>query len=613
MGKPRFTSGVLREFRRGWALVRSRERRRLRFALAYGVVIAGLDTLALLLLFALITLLDGQPVSGVAGLFVQKGHLSSQQRYHDALVLLVLAALLFVLRSLLSIFGLWLTTYAVNQAQADLISRILLGHAHAPYLTRLERNSSETLRTVSMSIDQVMNGVVGGSILFVSNAAVAIAVALGLLLASPVVAVTVGVYFLALTIIWIRGVRGGLLRRGRQVQGLQEERFRLILEGIAAAKELQLRGRGLLYAEEAVARTRAINAATRGFTVVNGSLRYVLETSLVVGAMLILGAADLAGGRGAALAAVGLVLAAAFRLLPALNQILFLYNQVQYNSPALALVEDELRTFDRDLDALVGHTGAGVAPVRLHDALRLEGVTFQYPTRSDPALSGVSFSVGAGESVGILGPTGSGKSTLLDIVLGFIPVEAGAITVDGVAIEDCREAWQRSIGYVPQDVYLVDDSIRANVALGWRGADIDDEAVEAAIRLAQLEDVVRELPAGLETVVGERGVRLSGGQRQRLGLARALYARPSVLVLDEATSNLDVATEKRIVQTLAELRAGITTILVTHRISTVRDCDRVVYLEKGTVRFAGSFGGLAAFMDTTGNPGLVDAVGAETG
>jgi ATP-binding cassette, subfamily B, bacterial PglK len=590
--------------RRAWALVGSRERKRLRLVAAYGVLIAGLDTLALILLYALTTLFADQPLTGAAKWIVPSGQRSADERYHEALVLLAITAALFVARSLLSILGLWLTIGAANAAQADLVERLLVGHARAPHLTRLDRNSSETLRTISISIDQVVTGIVASSVALVANMAVAGAVLLGLILSSPLVALTVGFYFSALAFIWLRGVRGGLARRGRRVQELQEERFRLILQGVAAAKELQLRGRALFYADEAVARTRRINSAWRGLGVVNGSLRYVLEAALVVGAMLIVGAADLVGGHAAVLPAVGLVFAGAFRLLPALNQGLFLVNQVQYNGPALDLVEVEVHTFATPkLQAIADDET--VSRLQLKAALRVENVTFRYPTRSEPALCDVSVTVRPGESVGIVGPTGSGKSTLLDVILGFLAPATGSVTIDGAPLSTCRQAWQRSIGYVPQDVYLVDDSLRANVALGWRGDEIDDAAVKDAVRLAQLDDVVRELPDGLETIVGERGARLSGGQRQRLGLARALYVRPTVLVLDEATSSLDTATEERIVETLDDLQKGLTKLIVTHRISTVRGCDHILYLDKGVVRMVGTFGDLATFV--SGEPDRIAA------
>jgi ABC-type multidrug transport system fused ATPase/permease subunit len=326
----------------------------------------------------------------------------------------------------------------------------------------------------------------------------------------------------------------------------------------------------------------------------------MLETALVIGAVAVIGAANFVGGRAAALPAIGLILAGAFRFLPALNQVLFLVNQVQYNGPAIDLVEDELAAFNT-----VGGVDGVEAPLEpmFDKQLRLSKVWFSYPTRPDPALRGISLDIQRGHCLGIVGSTGSGKSTLLDVILGFLRPDSGSITLDGRPLADCVQAWQRHIGYVPQDVYLVDDSLRANVALGWRGDEVDEDAVADAIRLAQLEGVIASLPEGLETMVGERGVRFSGGQRQRLGLARALYVRPSVLVLDEATSNLDTATEQTIVETLGSLRDSLTTILVTHRLGALRLCDDVICLEHGKVAACGSYAEVVSAMATAGQPG----------
>jgi ABC-type multidrug transport system fused ATPase/permease subunit len=602
MSSPRKRVKTIHDIRRAWTLVRPHERRRLQLVALYGVLIAGLDTLALLLVYALISLLNHQPVTWIAATLTDALHLSGSDRYRAALILLLITAALFVARSLLSILGLWLTIGAGNAAQADLISRLLVGHARAPLLLRLEQNSSETLRTVLSSVSQVTLGVVSGSVSLLANGAVALAVAVGLLLASPSVAVAVMVYFALIAVVWARVIRGTLVRRGRSVQELQEEQYRLVLQGISAAKELQLRGRALFYAEGAVARTRRINAAMRGAGVVNGGLRYVLETSLVIGAVLVVAVAGLTSGRASALPAVGLVLAGAFRLLPALNQVLFLNNQVQFNSSAIDFVERDLRTFGVFGEDSARLHGPVAAPLRLEHELCLNSVTFRYPTRTEPALRGISVSVRPGESIGVVGPTGSGKSTLLDVILGMLDPDAGSVAVDGAPLPECREAWQRSIGYVPQDVYLVDDTLSANVALGWYGDDIDKARVLESVRLAGLEELVAALANGLETVVGERGVRLSGGQRQRVGLARALYTSPSVLVLDEATSNLDQATEHRIVETLAALQGGVTMIVVTHRTASVRHCDRLIYLEDGAVRASGTFDQISALVPQFDEP-----------
>jgi ABC-type multidrug transport system fused ATPase/permease subunit len=574
--------------RRGWRLVEPRERKQLRLVALYGVLIAGLDTFALVLIYALINLLSDQPASGIAGALVDELGIGGSDRYRTALILLAITSALFVARSLLSVLGLWLTVSAANAAQAGLIRRVLVGHARAPQLLRLERNSSETLRTIMSSVDQVIGGVVSSSVMLVSNGAVAVAVAIGLILSSPVVAAAVIAYFVVIGVAWSRGVRGALARRGRRIQELYEERYRLVLQGIAAAKELQLRGRAVFYAEAAAARTRNINAAARGAAVANGSLRYMLETSLVLGAVIVVAIAGLTSGRASALPAVGLVLAGAFRLLPALNQVLFLSNSVQFNGPAIDFVERELETFGAFGERTETPDTSEPESYRFAQELRLDDVTFRYPTRDEPALRGVSLRIRPGDSFGIVGPTGSGKSTLLDVILGMLEPIGGVVSLDGRPLSEMRQPWQRSVGYVPQDVYLVDDTLHANVALGWYGDDIDDERVTEAIHLAGLDDVVAALPQGRETVVGERGVRLSGGQRQRVGIARALYTRPSVLVLDEATSNLDQATEQRIVETLAALQDGVTMIVVTHRTASVSYCDRLLYLESGRARATGT-------------------------
>jgi ATP-binding cassette, subfamily B, bacterial PglK len=571
-----------------WTLVPRREKRQLKLISLYGLLIAGLDTFALLLIYALINLLDNQGATGYAGKLIDLLGLNASDHYRTALILLAITAGLFITRSVLSVLGIWLSLGIVYSAESKLMARLLIGHAYAPQLMRLERNSSETLRTVLDSVDRVMNGVVFSSVSLLANVAVAFAVLLGLFLSSPLVATIIGIYFTLVALGWIFGVRNGLARHGRRAQQLQQQRYQLVLQGIAATKELQLRGRSLIFAREASASTRGILAANRVSNVAGLSLRYVLETSLVFGAVLVVAAAGLTGGRATVLPAVGLVLAGAFRLIPALNQMLYLTNSVQFSGPAIGFVQRELEIYgafadkERESETLD-------RPLRLQKELRLANVGFSYPTRPQPVLRDVSLLVRPGESIGIVGPTGTGKSTLLDIILGMLEPERGSITVDGMPLGERRGAWQLSIGYVPQDVYLIDDSVRANVALGWLGDEIDDERVVEAVRLAGLEEVVAGLPDGFETFLGERGVRLSGGQRQRVGIARALYTRPSVLVLDEATSNLDHMTEHRIVETLASLRGGVTMIVVTHRTASVHHCDQIVYLEDGRVRSAGTF------------------------
>jgi ABC-type multidrug transport system fused ATPase/permease subunit len=219
--------------------------------------------------------------------------------------------------------------------------------------------------------------------------------------------------------------------------------------------------------------------------------------------------------------------------------------------------------------------------------ISLSGISYTYPSASASAINGLSLTIPKGESVGFIGPSGSGKSTLVDLILGLLTPNAGHVAVDGQDIQQNIRAWQDQIGYVPQSIYLTDDTLRRNVAFGLSNEQIDDAAVRHAIQAAQLEEFVSNLPDGLETLVGERGVRLSGGERQRIGIARALYHDPAVLVLDEATSALDTATESGVMKAVTALQGIKTILIVAHRLSTVGHCDRLYRLQGGEVAAEG--------------------------
>jgi ABC-type multidrug transport system fused ATPase/permease subunit len=221
--------------------------------------------------------------------------------------------------------------------------------------------------------------------------------------------------------------------------------------------------------------------------------------------------------------------------------------------------------------------------------IKVENLNFHYENVELDVLKNVSISINRGEAVGFVGQSGSGKSTLIDVMLGLLHPQSGLVTINGQSIEDVKQSWQKTIGYIPQTIFLMDDSLRRNIAIGIADNEIDEMAIREALSSAQLEDFVSSLPEGLDTVVGERGVRLSGGQRQRIGIARALYHRPSVLVLDEATSSLDTETEHGVMQAVQALQGDKTVIIVAHRLSTVEYCDRLYRLDAGRIVDEGTF------------------------
>jgi ATP-binding cassette subfamily C protein len=290
-----------------------------------------------------------------------------------------------------------------------------------------------------------------------------------------------------------------------------------------------------------------------------------------------------------ALPVLGLFGYVAVRLQPSLNEILAALNSLKFAGPGINILYEDFIRFPAEAPAQVDPK-----PLSLQRQLKLESVSIRYENAHQDALTGVDLTIEAGEFVGIVGPTGGGKSTLVDVILGLLRPQTGRVTVDGVEIRGNEKAWQKSLGVVHQMVFLADTTIRRNVALGVPDEEIDDTRVIEAIRLAQLEKFAASLPHGVESVVGQRGIRLSGGQRQRLAIARALYAQPSVLVFDEGTAALDSVTERELMAALVPLRGERTIIVVAHRLTTVAAADRVMLVDNGRLVDVAPFDELAA-------------------
>ena len=282
---------------------------------------------------------------------------------------------------------------------------------------------------------------------------------------------------------------------------------------------------------------------------------------------------------------ISLYVFAGYRLMPALQQVYSSFSQLTFAGPSIDKLYYEIKNLklseiNQDQDVL-----------SLNKSIILKNIFYNYPNSTRTALNNINLEIQSRTTVGIVGATGSGKTTTVDIILGLFEAQKGSLEVDGKIItQQNSRAWQRSIGYVPQHIFLTDDTVSANIAFGIEAKDIDEEAVEKASKIAKLHDfVTNELPNGYNTTVGERGVRLSGGQRQRIGIARALYHNPKVLILDEATSSLDNKTEQAVMEAINKLNKNITIIIIAHRLNTVKNCDVVFQFEKGEMVKQGSF------------------------
>ncbi len=474
---------------------------------------------------------------------------------------------------------------------ATMSMRLLGGYLHQPYTWFLNRNSADLGKSLLSEIDRLSLTVIGPAMRLLASTVVVVFLTGLIVLMNPVIALSAaGFIFVSYGLIFL-GLRKFIARRGKERLIANGQRFQIAQEALGGAKEVKLLGLETTY----VARFRkpAHNMARALTTdmVVGESPRYILE-GIAFGGMLLLIVVMLISDEGSLerlLPLLGVYAFAGLRLFPALQQVFRMATGLRFNYSGLESLHHDLMEVERNVPDRP--KGPQPAPLDLGTSIELDDIHYAYPHAERGALNGLSLTIPANTTLGIVGGTGAGKTTAVDMILGLLMPEKGALLVDGVPItRENRRAWQRTIGYVPQQIFLTDESVRGNIAFGIPAEEIDEAAIERAARIAELHDfVVNELPEGYDTMVGERGVRLSGGQRQRIGIARALYHDPDVLILDEATSALDNLTERAVMDAVHNLGRAKTIIMIAHRLTTVKDCDRIVMLERGRVISSGTY------------------------
>jgi ABC-type multidrug transport system fused ATPase/permease subunit len=563
-----------------WAILTKVERRRMFFILLLMLIGSVLETLSLGLVVPAVGLL-------VKPNYVQNfpaidNFLGNPSEVKFAVIAMTSLVVIYLLKSAFLVWSAWVQSGFSLAITARIGRELFENYLRQPYPFHLQRNSSVLIRN-SQSSASLMGGVFDPMLSIMTDSLVTLGLFSLLIKLEPIG---------SLTTLAVFGLSAYLFRRFTSARikkwGIAQNNYRRMLiqhlqQGLGGVKDVKILGREDFFVSEYSDQLTGSAAVTRRSGVSQMLPRIGLEILTILGLAVLVSTMVVSGENlNSVLPVLGLFGAAAFRLVPAVGRMVTMVQTISQSQPVVHELFHDLGLKTLQTTKRQNHEGFA-------EALEVSELSFKYETAPTNALSNVSLRVKRGEAVGLVGPSGSGKSTLVDVLLGLMAPASGAVLVDGVNVQDRIRWWQDQIGYVPQSIFLTDDTLRRNVAFGLPKSAIDDAAVDAAIRAAQLEEFVKTLPLGLETVVGERGVRLSGGQRQRIGIARALYHNPDVLVLDEATSSLDTETEHGVMQAVQALQGEKTVIIVAHRLSTVEYCDRLYRLESSRIVDEGTF------------------------
>ena len=572
-------------FGRYSGLIAPGTRRRWVGVVVFALFVSGLEAVGAVLVFALVSLAT-DPSGSVALPVVGDLRSLVPNSTPEQLVTwtAVGVSVFFLLRGAAVLTQTYVQARVANATSVELSTRLLGRYLRMPYSFHLRRNSSELIRNANEAVNEILGSILMPMVRLLAEGTVVIGLLIVLLITAPVPTLLAATTLIPLVVVVLRitqpriGRLGAIsqLESGRSIQALQQS-----LHGF---RDITVLGRQAFFlatfrvSRERMARTRYLRALL-------GDVPRIVIEAVVIGliaAFMVISTLFGDGPQGS-LAVVGLFAYAALRIMPALNKVVTNLNSIRFGQAALDDVQEDLRQPYRPADAQDG----GRLPFR--DALVFDDVTFCYPGVQEPTLEGINLVIRRSQSVGIVGATGAGKSTLVDLLVALSSPTEGRITVDGIDLDGNETAWQRNLGMVSQQVFLLDDTLRRNIALGVAEEDIDESRLALAVQSAQLREFTDSLPDGLETWVGEQGVRVSGGQRQRVAIARALYLQPEVLVFDEGTSALDNLTEAALVSSLADLRDDHTLITVAHRLSTVQDYDQIVHLHGGRILDIGTF------------------------
>ena len=490
--------------------------------------------------------------------------------------------------------GQYALTRFAQMRRHSLASKLLTHYLSQPYSFFLNRHSSDLSKIILSEVDQVINGVFQPSAIMVGQIFTLIALMTFIFLVDPVVAVIASLVLASVYGLIFYSIQAFLKGIGENQIIANKERFEAAGEALGGIKDIKLLGREKYYIEKFNDPSIRM-AKTISMSQVAGQIPKFTIEAIAFGGILLLSLVLLSryGGHeqnalGQVLPLLGLYAFAGYRLIPSVQLVYFAMTQVQFLSSAIDNIYNDLKSFNSEE---ISKNTDQIPTIEFDSSIEFRSIFYTYPKSENISINNMSFKIEHGSSVGVIGSTGAGKSTLADLALGLLQPDQGQILVDEITLnsENISE-WQKNVGYVPQDIFLVDSSIKENIALGYSDEEIDDRKILKCAELAQLSSFIEnELPNQYLTMVGERGVRLSGGQKQRIGIARALYHDPKFILFDEATSALDNITEDHVMQSLESLSSIKTLLIIAHRITTLKFCKKIILLENGKINAIGSF------------------------
>ena len=487
---------------------------------------------------------------------------------------------IYAIKNFFLAFLIWRQRYFTYCVRTDVGRRLFANYLYQPYSFHQQNNSAQLIRNISGEVSILTSYGINSMLIIATEAMVVLGV-IGLLITvepfgAAIVVASVGP--IGFLFYWL--LRSKVARWGKARQFHDGLVLQYLQQGLGGVKDTKVIGCEETFVDEYDFHNKKRSKIAQWEQTLQALPRLWIELISIVALVMLVTSLVLDNEKSAneILPILGFFAAAAFRLMPSLSRIISALHGFQFSQPVIDVIVKEIK-----LDKETQTFSAVTQICDFKKDIVFNNVDFTYESTKTKVLNDVTIKIRINQSIGLIGKSGAGKSTVVDIILGLLSPDSGEVLVDGRNIKDDILGWRSQIGYVPQSVFLTDGSVKSNVAYGVKEDDIDEEAVRLAIRSAQLEEFIESLPEGIETAIGERGVRLSGGQRQRVGIARALYHNPAVLVLDEATSSLDLTTESEFMKTIDNLHGKRTLIIIAHRLSTIEQCDSVYRLEDGTL------------------------------